>query len=209
MTAHSIRLCGQEIGRPGHICAFFDSHDEEYDTLIPYMKDGVETNEQVLNVLDESRLGDHRARVEAAGIPVEDGRVVISSSEETYLAGGAFDMERMAAFVRDHLAAAAAEGRRVRTAGWMDWMHRGAPGTEQAMAYEARMNLLVPAFDCTFVCVYELSKLNGATVADIMATHPYVVLKGAIRQNPFYIPPEAYLQMLPTKRKMAGRQPTA
>lgn len=196
MTRRSINLCGQQIDQPGHICAFFTSRDEEYDTLLPYLKEGVDEGEQVVNVLDEARLRDHRARLEAGGIPVGDGRVMLSSSEDTYLAGGNFDMSRMVGFVRDHLVQAAAEGRCVRTAGWMDWMHRDAPGTDRAMEYEARMNLLVPTFDCTFMCVYDLSKLHGETVVDIMATHPFVVLRGRIRQNPFYIPPDVYLREL-------------
>jgi hypothetical protein len=44
------------------------------------------------------------------------------------------------------------------------------------------------------MCVYDLLKLRGETVADIMATHPYVVLRGRIRENPFYIRPEIYLR---------------
>jgi MEDS: MEthanogen/methylotroph, DcmR Sensory domain len=193
MTRRSIRLCGQEIDQPGHICAFFTSRDEEYHTLIPYLKEGVDAGEEVLNVLDADRLTDHRARLAAAGMPTDDG-VRTSSSEETYLAGGHFDMARMVGFVRDHLVHAAARGRYVRTAGWMDWIHREAPGTERVMEYEARMNLLVPTFDCTFMCVYHLPKLRGETVVDIMATHPYVVLRGEVRQNPFYVPPDAYLR---------------
>jgi hypothetical protein len=196
VTRRSIRLCGQEIDQPGHICAFFSSRDEEYETLIPYLKDGVDAGEQVLNVVDEDRLRDHRARLEAGGVSVDDGRLLVASSEDTYLAGGQFDMERMVGFVRDRLVEAAAKGRCIRTAGWMDWMNRDAPGTERAMEYEARMNLLVPTFDCTFMCVYDLTKLHGELVVDIMATHPYVVLRGRVRQNPFYIPPEVYLKEL-------------
>lgn len=192
----SIHLCGQDVDQPGHICAFFDSRDEEYDTLLPYFKEGVDAGEQVLNVLDASRLGDHRSRLEAAGIPTFDGRVQMASSEETYLEGGRFDMERMVNFVSDTLRSAAAEGRFVRTAGWMDWVYRDPPGTEQLMEYEARMNLLVPTFDCTFMCVYDLSKVNGSTLIDIMSTHPYVILRGQIRRNPFYIRPEDYLREL-------------
>ena len=192
----TIRLCGQEIDQPGHICAFFTSREEEYETLIPYLKDGVEEGEQVLNVLDAERLADHRHRLEEAGVSTTDGRVKIASSEDTYLAGGRFDMERMAGFVRDSLAAAAAQGRCVRTAGWMDWMRRNAPGTERAMEYEARMNLLVPTFDCTFMCVYDLTALDGAIGADILATHPYVILRGRVRRNEFYVPPDIYLKDL-------------
>jgi len=210
VTHRSIRLCGQEIDQPGHICAFFDSREEEYETLIPYLRDGVAAGERVLNVLDEQRLGDHRARLEAGGVPVDDGRVSLSSSEDAYLAGGHFDMARMVGFVRGALEHAAAEGRRVRTAGWMDWIQRRAPGTERVMEYEARMNLLVPTFDCTFMCIYDLPTLRGETVIDIMATHPYVILRGHIRQNPFYVPPDVYLRELITRKPAASRAtPTA
>jgi hypothetical protein len=206
VTRRSIRLCGQDIDHPGHICAFFTSRDEEYETLIPYLKEGVDAGEQVVNVLDEARLRDHRGRLKASGVPVDDG-VVLSSSEDTYLAGGHFDMDRMVGFVRDHVVAAAGEGRLVRTAGWMDWIDRAAPGTERVMEYEARMNLLVPTFDCTFMCIYDLAKLRGEMLVDIMATHPYVVLRGRIRQNPFYIPPEVYLRELLSKEGTSRRHP--
>ncbi len=206
MTRRSIHLCGQEIEHPGHICAFFTSRDEEYDTLIPYLKDGVEAGEQVLNVLDENRLRDHRERLESGGVPTKNGHVLISSSEDTYLANGHFDMLRMVEFVREHLVDAATRGRCVRTAGWMDWIYRNAPGTERAMEYEARMNLLLPTFDCTFMCVYDLTKLSGHMVVDIMATHPYVILNGRIRQNPFYVAPEVYLSELLSRTQKDTRQ---
>ena len=196
MASRSIHLCGQDIEQPGHICAFFTSRDQEYETLIPYLKQGLEANEQVVNVLDADRIPDHRTRLAAGGVPVDDDRVSVSSSEETYLAGGHFDMTRMIAFVTDHLTAAASNGQRVRTAGWMDWLHKDAEGTERALEYEARMNHLVPAFDCTFMCVYDLSKLSGETVVDILATHPFVILNGQIRQNSFYVPPDVYLKQL-------------
>jgi hypothetical protein len=201
VTRRSIRLCGQEIEQPGHICAFFNSVEEEYETLIPYLMDGVNAGEQVLNVLDADRLHDHRVRLEVAGVPVDDGRLLVASSEDTYLAGGHFEMDRMAGFVRDRLVESAANGRCVRTAGWMDWVHREAPGTERVMEYEARMNLLVPTFDCTFMCVYDVTKVRGELMVDILATHPYVVLRGRVRENPFYIPPEVYLRELFLERK--------
>jgi len=142
MLRRSIHLCGQEIEQPGHICAFFASRDEEYEALIPYFRDGVTQGEQVLNVLDADRLDDHRARLAMAGLVPNDPGFAISSSEETYLAGGRFDMGRMVAFVADHLAQ------------------------------------------------------RGQMVVDIMATHPYVILKGRIRENPFFIPPTVYLKEL-------------
>lgn len=200
MTRRTIRLCGQDIDRPGHICAFFGSREQEYDALIPYFREGVAAGEQVFNVIDRAREPDHRTRLLAGGLD-PDAEVNVRTSEETYLESGQFDMERMCALIRDMLIDAANSGKRVRTAGWMDWIHREAPGTERAIEYEARMNLLVPTFDCTFMCIYDLSKLSGEMVVDIMATHPFVIMNGQVRQNAFYVPPETYLrELLATNR---------
>jgi len=193
VTRRTIHLCGQDIDKPGHICAFFSSREQEYETLVPYFREGVDADEHILMVLDAHRLDDHRSRLQRAGIGAY-AHLATASSEETYLAEGRFDIEKMAGFVEDTLRAAQAEGRRVRTAGWMDWLHRDAPGTDRVMEYEARMNTLVPNFDCTFMCVYDIANLTGAMVVDIMATHPYVVLNRNVRQNPFYVPPDVYLK---------------
>lgn len=199
MTAHAsdtVRLCGQDIQRPGHICAFFDSLKQEYDVLLPYLREGVDEGEDVLNVLQGSRVGDHVARLERAGMRPDLGEVTVAAAEDTYLVGGRFDIERMTSFVENTVAMAKLHGRRVRTAGWMDWLQEGAPGSERAMEYEARMNYLVPKYDCTFMCVYDIAQLEGLTIVDIIATHPWVILNGTIRENPKYIPPDVYLEHL-------------
>jgi hypothetical protein len=196
VTRRTIRLCGQDIDKPGHICAFFSSRNQEYETLLPYFKEGFDANEQIVSVLDASRIDDHKSRLSDSGIDADSSLIATASSEDTYLDRGRFDIERMAGFVEKALRTAAAEGRRVRTAGWMDWLHHDIPGSDRVMEYEARMNLLFPNFDCTFMCVYDLTKLTGEMVVDIMATHPYVILNGSVRQNPFYVPPDVYLTHL-------------
>ncbi|HET9426290.1 MAG TPA: MEDS domain-containing protein [Gemmatimonadaceae bacterium] len=191
--SRSVKLCGREIERPGHVCAFFNSREEEYAALLPYLRQGIDAGEEVVSVIDASRVEDHRTRLRSAGLAPDAPGFSVSTSEETYLAAGRFDMERMEGFVRGALESARGRGCCVRTAGWMDWVHREAPGTDRAMEYEARMNLLVPEFDCTFLCIYDMSKLSGNMVVDIMTVHPWVILNGRIRENSFYVPPEIYL----------------
>ena len=203
----TVHLCGRDVPRPGHVCAFFDSRDEEYATILPYIREGIAEGDEVINVLDAARLSDHRARLTVGGIQEHKDHVTIASSEETYFTDGRFEMERMVAFLQNRLVAAKADGRRVRTAGWMDWIHREAPGTERVMEYEARVNRLVPTFDCTFLCVYDLARLNGGMVADILATHPWAIINGDIRQNPFFVPPDQFLdQMLARQSPKHARE---
>jgi hypothetical protein len=203
--AHVVNLCGQMLDRPGHICAFFESRQEEYDTLIPHLRGGVDAGELVFHIVDRSRFDDHVGRLRSAGIRVDDGSVTVRSSEDTYLEHGRFEMEMMCDFIHDRFAEANAEGKRVRTAGIMDWIARRAPGSERAIEYEARMNTLVPRFDCTFVCVYDLSSLSGEMVVDILATHRFSIVDGRIRENAFYIPPEIYLEQLLQRRRAESR----
>lgn len=193
---HLIRLCGREVDRPGHICAFFDSADDAYDTLIPYFRDGIEADELVLNIVDDDRLAEHLDRLNLAGVLTDGKGVTVRGAAETYLETGRFEMERMVDFVHDALANARSQGKRVRTCGEMTWLRDDAPGSDRAIEYEARMNLLVPKFDCTFMCLYEMNQLTGRMIADLMATHPYVIMNGELRENKFYIPPERYLAEL-------------
>ncbi len=192
----TVRLCGQDVEQPGHICAFFSSREEEYETILPYLKEGVDAGEKILNVLSGDRLDDRHDRLARVGIVPDGDRVRTAAASETYLSDGRFDMDRMCDLIHDTLADSAKNGRRVRTVGWMDWMQTDPPGVDRVMEYEARMNLLVPGFDCTFMCVYDLAALGGDLVADIMATHPYVILDGQVRRNAFYVPPETYLRQL-------------
>src|ERR1044072_3921488 len=106
----TVHLCGQDIHRPGHICAFFDSREEEYSVLLPYLREGVDRGEKVLNVLDAARLDDHGRRLRDAGMRPDLGDVNVAASETTYLTNGRFEMERMAKFVEDTVSNARAGG---------------------------------------------------------------------------------------------------
>src|SRR4051812_34007372 len=130
----TVTLCGQALDQPGHICAFFDSRHEEYEILTPYYKEGIALDEQVINIVDAHRHGDHCKRLAAQGIDVDaamtDGQLSVLTAEETYIRGGRFGAERMYALLQTALADAQRAGRRVRTSGVMDWALHGAAGTE-------------------------------------------------------------------------------
>ncbi len=189
----SVTLCGRHLDRPGHICAFFDSRDEQYDVLAPFFKEGLDQGEQVITIVDADGQADHQRRLTSRGVAVDaslagdDLRML--TSEDTYTSGGRFSAVRMYRLLQGALADARQHERRVRAAGVMDWSTRGYEGTGELMAYEARVNFLVPAFDCTLLCVYDLEKVDGRTLMDIMATHPYVVYRRQIKENPYYVPP--------------------
>ena len=84
----------------------------------------------------------------------------------------------------------------------MEWSLRECPGVEQLVEYESRLNYLLSQFDDVVVCTYDLSRFSATVVMDILRTHPMVIIGGILQENPFYLPPEDFLQEL---REREGR----
>jgi hypothetical protein len=193
MSRPNVTLCGRSLEQPGHICAFFDSRAQQYDVLSPYYKEGIDAGEEVITIVDAHEHDAHCQHMRLRGIPVDAAMsselLKVFTAETTYTADGKFDATRMYDLLQGALADAKRKGRRVRTSGVMDWSARGAPGTEQLMDYESRVNVLVPLYDCTLLCVYDLAKISGEMMMDILTTHPYVVHRRRIIQNPHYVAP--------------------
>lgn len=191
--SHLVTLCGRQLEQPGHICAFFDSRVEQYDVLTPYYKEGIDAGEQVVTIVDGADVHSHCNHIEQRGVDVQAAigsqAFKVLSAEETYTSGGRFAADRMYDLLQNALAQGKKAGKRVRTSGVMDWASRGHPGTEELMDYEARVNVLVPTYDCTLLCVYDLAKVTGQEVMDILATHPFVIHRRQIKENPHYVPP--------------------
>ena len=199
----SIRLCGEWLHEPGHICAFFDSRAEKYAAIGPYFNDALDAGDTVINVVDAAARQDHLKALSDARVPVDpalqSGRLRVMTTEETYLRGGSLDLDGMLDMLRETLREADAAGTRIRTCGEMSWIARDPGTADRVMDYEARVNQFVPTFDCTLLCVYDVAKTPPAVVADILATHPFAIVKGRLRRNEYFVEPDQYLGMLRTR----------
>ena len=49
-------------------------------------------------------------------------------------------------------------------------------------------------------------QFSGDAVMDIVRTHPYVIVGGILRQNPFYVPPEQFLPELRARRRTEAKR---
>ena len=161
--------------------------------LSPYYREGIDLDEEVITIVDTNRRKDHSGRLEAKGIDVEaattSGRLQVLTSEETYTKGGKFGAVRMYDLLQGALADAKSKGRRVRASGVMDWATRGHAGVEELMEYESRVNFLVPTYECTLLCVFDVNEISGRMMMEILHTHRHVIYGGRIRENPYYVPP--------------------
>ena len=196
----TVHLCGETLPHPGHVCAFFDSREQKYDVLIPFLKDAIAAGDDVVNIVDASDLTAHLDTLSDGGVPVEtamsSGQLNVLTSEETYLQDGEDVLARLLVFLRETLTSAREQNHSVRTWGEMNWVARGALPIEDVLQYEARVNELLPDFECSMLCIYDLAKTPSSLMSDVLATHPFAIIKGRLRKNPYYVEPDEYLEML-------------
>ena len=55
-------------------------------------------------------------------------------------------------------------------------------------------------YDDPVVCNYDSSKFGASVALDIMRTHPLVIIGGLLRENPFFVPPEQFLDEMRQRR---------
>lgn len=208
---HDIHLAGTKLGRQPHICAFFHSQEEEYKVLLPFIKEGVERGEKAFHIVGSSLKDEHFRRLEGAGLDAEElerrKQLEVRVWDQAYLRseGGAFRMDDMLELIQDVLS----EGKRdgfplVRLVAHMEWSLENRPGVRDLVEYEARLNQILPRFHDPVICVYDLAKFGAGTVIDILRTHPMVIIGGILQDNPFYVPPEVFLEELNARAKRAN-----
>src|SRR5258708_13585101 len=61
-----IRFAGSVLGTHRHVCAFFNSADEEYRVMLPFIKDGFERGERAFHIVDPALRAEHLRRFESA-----------------------------------------------------------------------------------------------------------------------------------------------
>ena len=83
--------------------------------------------------------------------------------------------------------------RNVRATAEMTWALEAVPGTEHLMAYESRLNYFIPGKPWISICLYNITKFDGATIMNVLRTHPYTLNGGVITENPYYQDPDVWL----------------
>ena len=52
------------------------------------------------------------------------------------------------------------------------------------------------------ICAYDLSKFDASVVMDALRTHPVVIIGGLLQENPFFVPPDQFLQEIRERRSV-------
>lgn len=146
-----IRFARATLGKHRHICAFFNSSDEEYKVLLPFIKEGIDRCEKAFHVVDPNLRSEHLRRLENAGIDIapaqETGQLEIRNWQDAYLRDGHFDQARMLALIEQVLQAGPQAGFPLtRLVAHMEWALEDRPGVDDLVEYETRLNYILPNY---------------------------------------------------------------
>ena len=152
LQTRPVRLAGAVMDRSRHVCAFFNSKSEEYNVLLPFIKEGFEANDKAFHIVDPAHRAEHLRMLGEAGIGLEEavaeGRLEVRVWEEAYLREGRFDQNAMLALIEEVLQGGKAQGFTLtRLVANMEWALEDRPGVEDVVEYETRLNYVLPKYD--------------------------------------------------------------
>jgi hypothetical protein len=201
-----IQLGGSILGRHRHVCAFFNSKEEEYRVLLPFIREGLDQGDRVFQIVDQQRHAEHVQRLEEAGIDVSDvqrtEQMEIRHWEEAYLQDGYFDCHRQLSVIGALLDKGKTKGfPRTRVMGGADWAMVDRPGAHELIEYECGLNHLLVNYKAPVCCIYDVNKFIASLIMDAIRVHPAVIIGGIYQENPFYVPPDEFLLELHDRGK--------
>ena len=171
-----------------------------------FYKDGLERGEKAAHIVDPEHLEEHLRRLAEAGIHVQEmtdtGQLEVLPWTDEYVRDHRFDQEAMLATVEQLIQSGPAAGYALtRLVGHhMDWLFLDKPATYNLVEYEARLNHVLSNYDDPVICNYNPSRFGAHVAMDIIRTHPLVIIGGLLRENPFFVPPDQFLDEMRERR---------
>lgn len=200
-----IPFAGSLLDETRHVCAFFNSDDEEYRVLLPFMRDGFQCGHKAIHVLNPNQHQDHLQRLAKAGIDPataqQTGQLELRTNVETYLPDGHFDPDRMISAFEKAASGNASGGFPLsRICCRMDWAVEDGSHVDDVIEFESRVNEVWNRHEDAVICTYHLGQFRGDAVIDILRTHPMVLIGGMLQRNPFFVPPDEFLREFRQRR---------
>ena len=197
------------LGEHLHICAFFNTMEEEHRVLGSFYKDGFDRGEKATHIVEAENRDLYLKRLAEDGIDVnkmiDTGQLEVLPWTDMYVRDHRFDQDAMLASVEELIRSGASAGyTHTKLVGHhMDWVFADKPAVNSLLEYEARLNHLLSKYTDPVICNYDLSKVSASVAVDIIRTHPLVIIGGLLRENPFFVPPDKFLEEM--RRRRSGR----
>ncbi len=182
-----------------HICGLYENEQERDQIILNFLAEGSRAGDLQLYCPVERSKEDFEEKIsgmcpECASKLHDPDVFQVRSAREIYYPNGTFSPREMdknlgALFEESQLKGP----RNVRATAEMAWALDAVPGREFLFVYESRLNYFIPGKPWISICMYNLKRFDGATIMDVLRTHPFTIGKGVITENPFFVHPDKWL----------------
>lgn len=187
-----------ESVEPGdHVATFFSEQSPQLAVSAAFIDHGIHNGEQCLYLADENEIDDVETTFRRLGIDVDglqrSGTLRIESASDVYLADGSDPDEMLDVLTdaTDHALKNDYDGFRV--AGENTWSLKIEQAMEELIRFESEFDRLADVLPTLALCQYNVDRFSEETLANVLWTHEYVVYRGLLCENPYYVPAEQYL----------------
>src|SRR5258708_35989665 len=183
--SHSVQFAGGRLGGQRHICAFFNSTDEEHRVLRSFIKEGLERGEKAFHVVDPELREEHLKLLAEAGINVhraiDTGQLEVRRWQDAYLRGDHFDQSAMLALIEEVLQSADTAGYPLtRLVAHMEWALLDKPGVDNLVEYETRLNYVLPKYNDPVICKFDRANFPTTLVRSALRPPPAGIMVSSI-----------------------------
>jgi len=182
-----------------HFCGLYETEEERDEIIFGFLRQGDIDGDIQLYCPAERSEADFVSRYAALCDDCEhrvkdSEHFQLFSVKDLYYPDGIFSPISMDVGLNNFFDESQQEGHRnIRATAEMVWALEAVPGVEYLMAYESRLNYFIAGKPWISVCLYNLTKFDGATIMNVLKTHPYTISKGVITKNPFFQDPDVWL----------------
>jgi hypothetical protein len=180
-----------------HMCYIYNDDEERKTIISKFLEAGLKGNERVAyfaHEMDKSEILDMMKNTGVNLADDESDKLLVANAEATYCPDGRFEMDRMVNNLTSFYQSTIADGfSTARVSGEMQWVLKGKPGTERLMEYESLGDIVLKPNPITIICQYDARKFDGATILNCLKVHPYMIVRGQIVQNPYYMTHDEFM----------------
>jgi DNA-binding CsgD family transcriptional regulator len=164
-----------------HVCLFYETKQDLFDTNVAYFKTGLQDNEFCLWAISDPITEQEARDALAQGVPdferhLAEGRLEFLPGREWYLEGEEFDLQRITGGWHEKLRGALAmsfEGMRV--SGNAFWL--GTDYWKDFLDYEHELDRSLASYPMIVLCTYSLGASRGMDVLDVAHAHNVTIAR--------------------------------
>jgi MEDS: MEthanogen/methylotroph, DcmR Sensory domain len=90
------------------------------------------------------------------------------------------------------------------------WSRREVlPDMQELLMLESEMNRYLPLYPQVIVCLYDLDRFGSGALYNLVMTHPRMLMRGMLIENPYYLAPDEVLaRTVPYEAASIAGEPT-